>query len=103
MNSARAMLGLSATRRNSTRAAPTPASVTMKNIAHADARRAGWPAAHARQVQISRTTTATSATPLVSRCENSTSISTLGDCGITSPLQSGQCAPHPAPDRVART
>ncbi len=41
--------------------------------------------------------------PLVSRCENSTSISTLGDCGITSPLQSGQCAPHPAPDRVART
>jgi len=28
---------------------------------------------------------------------------TLGDCGSTSPLQSGQWLPHPAPAPLART
>ena len=103
MNHARAKLALSATSRNRTSAAPTAASVTMNAIAHAAVRRAGWPGAQARQTQTSSAATASTARPLLTRCENSTSISRLGARGMSSPLQRGQCAPHPAPDRVART
>ena len=90
MNIARAMLALSATSWNSTRPAPTPASVSMKSIDHIAPRRAGWPGAVARRVQTRRMTTAMSASPLVRRCENSISVATLGARGSISPLHSGQ-------------
>ena len=44
-----------------------------------------------------------SAAPLVARWVNSTTVSREGDLGTTSPLHSGQCAPQPAPEPVART
>src|SRR5262245_14168294 len=44
-----------------------------------------------------------SATPLVSRCVYSMSVASAGARGTISPLQSGQCAPHPAPEPDART
>ncbi len=103
MKSARAMLALSATSRNSTRPAPTAASLSMKMTEAAAARRAASPAGRARRVQTYRTTTPTSARPLVRRCENSTSVAVAGACGMTSPLQSGQWLPHPAPLPDART
>jgi hypothetical protein len=103
MNIARAMLALSATSSKSTRPAPTAASVTMKNIDNPAPSRAGWPGRHTRKVQMRSTTTARSAMPLVRRCENSIRVAVSADRGRTSPLQSGQCAPQPAPDPVART
>ena len=48
-------------------------------------------------------TTSSSATPLVARCVNSIIVASAGARGSTSPLQSGQCAPQPAPEPVART
>ena len=41
--------------------------------------------------------------PLVTRCVSSTSVASSGARGSTSPLQSGQWAPQPAPEPVART
>jgi hypothetical protein len=41
--------------------------------------------------------------PLVARCENSIRVSIRAARGMTSPLQSGQWLPHPAPAPVART
>ena len=81
MNMARAMLALSATSRNSTSPAPTAASVSMKKSDQAAPARAGWPRSSDRLVHTTSTTTAMSARPLVARCENSTSVCTLGDRG----------------------
>jgi hypothetical protein len=103
MNSARAMLALSATRRKSTRPAPTAASVTMNSTEAAAPQRAGSPAGRERRVHTYRTITPTSARPLVSRWENSMSVAVAGRRGMTSPLQSGQWLPHPAPLPEART
>ncbi len=75
----------------------------MKKTVQAAPRRAGWPGRQARQTQASRTTTPTSASPLVIRWENSISVATPGSRGIITPLQSGQCSPQPAPDPLART
>jgi hypothetical protein len=75
----------------------------MKIMEATAVRRAGWPGAQARHTQTSNAATATMASPLLTRCENSTSMSMVGERGMISPLHSGQCAPHPAPDLVART
>src|SRR5689334_21740035 len=56
-----------------------------------------------RNAHSASTPTRMSATPLDRRCENSIMVSICGAKGITSPLHVGQCAPHPAPDPVART
>ena len=103
MNIARAMLALSATSSNNTSAAPTPASVSMKNIDHAAARLAACPAGQTRKVHHITATTPRSARPLVRRCEYSTSVCRLASRGITWPLHKGQWLPHPAPAPVART
>ena len=103
MNIARAIVALSATSSNSTRPAPTAASVRMKISERTAPRRAGWLRPHARHVQASSAITPSSARPLVRRWEYSISVATLGARGTISPLQSGQCAPHPAPDPDART
>ena len=100
---ARARLSSWATSLNSTSPAPSSASTTMKTSEAIPARRAGWPAATVRQIQTASTKTATSARPLESRCENSIIIAVSGARGTTSPLQSGQWAPQPAPEPVART
>ena len=75
----------------------------MNTSAHAAPPRAACPRGAARRVHQKSVTTATNARPLVNRWENSTSVSTEGDRGSTTPLQSGQWPPHPAPDPVART
>ena len=76
---ARARLSSFATSLNSTRPAPSSASVTMKTSdAQRPPRLAGWPAATVRQTQTASTMTSTRARPLESRCENSTSISAVG-------------------------
>jgi len=67
MNSARAMLALSATSWNNTRPAPTAASLSMKNSDNTPPVRAGCPGPHTRQIQITNTTTDINAKPLVSR------------------------------------
>ena len=104
MNSARAMLGCRPPAGRGRAPAPTAASVTMKKIDQAAARRARVPC-RARAATSTRAARRPPGAPgrWSARCENSTSISTLGARGMTSPLQSGQCAPQPAPDRVART
>ena len=62
-----------------------------------------WPAGYPLSAQISMPTTSSSASPLLARCPNSMSVAVCAARGITVPLQSGQCAPHPAPEPVART
>ena len=100
---ARAIESFSATRRNSTRPAPTAASLNMKNIDAPAPNRAGSPAGRERKTAISKPTTASSASPLVARCEYSIKVCADGERGMTSPLQSGQWLPQPAPDPLART
>ncbi len=79
MNSARAIVALSATSRKSTRPAPSAASVSMKNTLAAAPTRAGSPGFVVRHVQPASVTTLSSARPLVSRCEYSTSVAADGD------------------------
>ena len=103
MNSARARLALSATSSNSTRPAPTPASVSMKSIDQPAARRAGCPAGRDRHTAMTSASSASRASPLVSRWVSSMIVAIAGARGTISPLQSGQCWPQPAPEPVART
>jgi len=100
---ARARLALSATISKSTSPAPTNASVSISTIAACVASQVALPRGVRRRAQTSCTTTNSSATPEVARCASSISVSTAGSRGMTTPLQSGQCAPHPAPDPEART
>jgi len=89
---------------------PAVMEVTAGNAIHtssaheiADAMRAKCPRSVAAQLQSSNATTASSESPLVSRCVNSIRVLTLAACCITVPLQSGQWLPQPAPAPVART
>src|SRR5689334_8998115 len=42
-------------------------------------------------------------TDVIARWVNSIAMGTPICCGITDPLQKGQCAPHPSPENEART
>lgn len=77
--------------------------MTMVAEARPAPSRTRCPDGYARQDWNARTAVAMSATPLESRCENSIRVVMLGSGGKTSPLQSGQWLPQPAPDPVART
>jgi len=90
MNIARAMDSLSATSLKSTRPAPTAASLSMKPRANSAAFRAPCPAGRARKAQTARTTTSTSAMPLVARWEYSMIVSIFGARWTIVPLHSGQ-------------
>ncbi len=103
MNIARAMDWLSATNSKSTSPAPTAASPSIRSMEMTAALRAACPLGLVRKAITRRPTTSSSARPLVSRWESSMIVSIRGARGTTSPLQSGQWLPHPAPDPVART
>ena len=92
MNSARARLALSATSSNSTRPAPTPASVSMKSIDQPAARRAGCPAGRHRQTATTSVSSAMRASPLVTRCVSSMMVARAGARGTTSPLRAAVLA-----------
>jgi len=94
---------LSATISKSTSPAPTNASVIINAIAACVASQVGLPRGAIRRAQTSWATTKRSAIPDVARCVSSINVSSAGSRGITTPLHSGQCAPHPAPDPEART
>ena len=102
-NIARAIVALSATSWNSTSPAPIAASLRISTPDITAPARAGCPARQVRNVATRSATTASSARPLVARCENSIKVATPAARGTTSPLQSGQWAPQPAPEPVART
>ena len=92
-----------ATKPKSTRPAPSSAS-TIRNTAESTAqRRIRWPRGNARKAHTASTATSTRDKPLVSRWVNSMRVSTWAARGNTSPLQSGQWFPQPAPEPVART
>ena len=103
MKRARATESFSPTRRKRTSPAPTAASVRMKKTDAPAARRAGWPFGRSRKTHSASASTSSRARPLVARWVNSIMVSRAGARGRTSPLQSGQWAPQPAPEPVART
>ncbi len=103
IHQARAIDWFPATSSSSTSPAPTPASVSIRTIESTAPVRTGWPGPKRRNASTSMATTARSATPLVARWVNSMRVSAVGERGIATPLQRGQCAPQPAPDPVART
>ena len=100
---ARAALAFWAVQPKRTKEAPTRLSVTMKKRASPAPKRAGCPLGKARSAQRKSARTERKARPEVARWVNSMRVSTWGARGITSPLQVGQWAPHPAPAPVART
>jgi len=100
---ARPAEAFASTYRNSTSPAPSAASA-IRNANDARANfRARWPRGNSFRLQASSPAVAKKATPLMPRCVNSMMVETAGALGITSPLQSGQWLPQPAPDPLART
>jgi len=100
---ARPIESLSAVRPSNTSHAPTSASRMIKTPERTSALRTGLPGAKSRHPQTIRTPTRTRLKPEVTRWLNSMMVSSCGARGITSPLQSGQWLPQPAPEPVART
>jgi len=87
----------------STRSAPRSDSKIKKPNDQCAARRTRSPGRVTRLAQTTIAATISSARPLVARCVNSMTVSICCGRGITSPLQIGQCSPHPAPEPVALT
>ena len=79
------------------------ASSTMNTPAATALRRTSRPGGKTRQAPMTRPATSSRASPLVTRCPSSISVAVLGARGTTSPLQSGQWLPQPAPEPDART
>ena len=79
------------------------ASSSMNATLATAAFRAKAPRGHARHTSTSTTSTSGSAIPLVTRCPNSIIVFSDGSRGMSSPLQSGQWSPQPAPAPDART
>src|SRR5450432_17007 len=68
-----------------------------------EAFRTRWPGGKRATLQPASPITASIATPLIARWVNSITVWMRGLCGTTSPLQSGQWLPQPAPEPLART
>ena len=103
MTIARAMRAFSATSSNSTRPAPISASSSTKTSDQTAGAPRGVSRGRARKTARTSATTARSARPLVTRWANSMASRTDGARGITSPSQSGQWLPQPAPEPETRT
>src|SRR5580658_10280223 len=100
---ARPVEAFAATYWNSTSPAPNAASAS-KNANEAQASfRTRWPRGNNLRLQPSSPATASNAPPLMTRCVNSITVEAPASLGITSPLQSGQWLPQPAPEPLART
>ena len=99
----RAIEVLPATSSNSTKPAPTSASMMTKTPAATDDLRTGCPDGKMRQPHTIRTITKIIASPLLRRCTNSIVVAGLSVAGMTTPLHKGQWLPQPAPEPVALT
>ncbi len=95
--------GSIATSRASTMKPPMSASTPTMPSAHQLAARAGWPAVNERRQTTTSATPRRTTRPLVTRWDSSMRSATDRAWGMTSPLQSGQWLPQPAPEPVART
>ena len=90
-------------RLNSTVTAPSSDSDRRKPKAASEKTQSPGFALRPRKARTSSQAPRPKITSASSRCENSISVSTLGDRGTIAPLQVGQCEPQPAPEPVART